>query len=239
MQKNQPLISLILLCGNRQRDFVEALNVLDAWGVTQKMSYEILVIPFRMDVRTRESLVRYVAMIPHARIVEYKTTHEGTLAQQSLMQANGLIRLWISDTSYVSCVTAYKEIENSFREGSDIVIIQASAKTKKQDSCSYLTTVKGWCVSKIIPLNPCVAYSQKSVYKIFPHTRVKSRGIIMESFVYAKKINLKISTILYQGFHFIPKLSYSDIRDTLFLSVRKWITGIREKMYSKKSPKSL
>lgn len=230
--KKQPLISFLVPCKNNQRDIVEALTILDAWGSAQKHSYEIIVVLFHTDVRLRESLARYTALIQNARIVEYKTPREGTLIQQALLDANGLIRMWITRPSCASCITAYQEIEQQFRGGTHIVMTRTRIPKKKIGvRIARLYTELFLKTPILFPFEGCVSFSQKAVLALFPHMKLRSRGVLSESFIKARDRGFVIQEVLLDKTDFCrSSMALRDLKDIIYLTIELWINMLLRKI---------
>ena len=197
MKPQQPLISIIMPCGRNSKTITSALVVLDAYFAKHSFSYELILLPHTSSSYTKEVLHRFISLIPHSHIQDIKGEHEGTAIQKGMLEARGLIRIYMTPAS-ASSIHVYEGIEQWFRKGYDIVVGSRISSTPSVKRVSFSERAFQWFMQHLLTPSVSdadggwVAYSQKSATMLFPHTIARSAMIIRESIMLAHGQKLRV-----------------------------------------------
>lgn len=201
MKLQQPLISIIMPCGRDLHLITSALVTLDAYFAKHSYSYELILLPYTIIPHVKDVLHRFTSIIPHTRIQEIKGGEEGVAIQKGMLEARGLIRVYITPAN-ASSITAYESIEQWFRKGYDVIVgSRINTSSPLLTSISFPERVFQWVVQHILSSSiydtddGWVAYSQKSATVLFPHTTAHTTMIIRESIALAHMQKLKVKEL--------------------------------------------
>ncbi len=205
MKLQQPLISIIIPCGRNLKMITLALVTLDAYFAKHSFSYELILIPHTSALYIKEVLHRFISLIPHARIQEIKGGYEGVAIQKGMLEARGLIRIYMNPAN-ASSINFYEGIEQWFRKGYDVVVGSRISTAPSAIRVSFYERAFQWFMQHL--LTPLIsdadggwaAYSQKSATMLFPHTIARSTTVIRESIALAQSQKLRVKELYSQDF---------------------------------------
>ncbi|MFA7201903.1 MAG: hypothetical protein WC099_02830 [Candidatus Paceibacterota bacterium] len=201
MKIQQPLISIIMPCGKDVRRITAALVTLNAYFEKKSFSYELILLPYTTSTHIKDILHRFISIIPHTRIQEVKGGHEGIAIQKGMLEAHGLIRMYMTPIA-ASSITSYETIEQWFRKGYDVIVgSRIHTTVSSLTRIPFLERVFQWIMQRILAPsvydtdNGWAAYSQKSAIILFPHTVACTATIIRESIALAHIQQLKVKEL--------------------------------------------
>ena len=233
MKLQQPLISIIMPCGKDLHAITSALVTLDAYFAKHTFPYELIILPYTTTAHVKEVLHRFTSIIPHAHIQEIKGGHEGLAIQKGMLEARGLIRIYMTPVC-ASSICAYENIEQWFRKGYDIVVgSRIHASSPSLSRISFFDRGFQWVMRHILVSSihdaddGWVAYSQKSAIVLFPHTVARTTTIIRESLILAQTQRLKVKELCVEtqrtSVSRKPSLYLKSLLEAVHVRVRLWL----------------